>query len=300
MPATNPTQPTGAAVGYANFAQYVAQTMYAANVGSVPSIPNPLATSQLDTSILTDPVRIGAYRSSIARQLNDGSYGPRFLDLEDRIADVTITTSAQGASTLEVTLIDPLWVIPQSGFIQADATGYLQPLDVQFPTDAEITWRLVQYRPSWTAEMDTANLVLTFEDRIVSFLRQVSPGNGGVSQGQPNQTLIAFFAQLVSSANTFIKGPGVTPIQFVPLIAPDDPNAEIEITQLPKRALRKVQPTGLNAQLQKVLHDWGRYQLGAFPSPGLDSTITQTEHNITRAWRRFLQSPHSAITVPVP
>lgn len=257
-----PTSPTAGTLTYANFAAYVAQTMFGAPSGSVPGIPNDLASSQLGTSILLDPLKIDAYRDTIASQMNAQSGGPRFTDLTDRIGDVVITTSAQGASTLEVSIIDPLWVLPQSGFIQADEFGYLQPLDIQFPSDTSMVWRLCQYRPSWSASMTAANLVLTFEDRIVSALRLVSPGNGGVQQGQPNQTLIAFFQQLVTSANGFLHG--MAPIQLVPLISPQDPNATVQVTEIPARAAAKLKPVGVPPGLKYALDSWQQYQNQVF------------------------------------
>jgi hypothetical protein len=261
--------PTAPALSYSNFAQYIAQTMYADATGSEPTIPNALATSSLDTAILTDPAKIDAFRASIAGQLNDQSGGPRFEDLSDRVADIIIDTTAQGAGTLEVHLIDPLWVIPQSGFIQADDTGYLLPVDVNFPTGTDCWWRLCQYRPDWSAGQTGPNLVLTFEDRIVSLLREVSPGNGGIQQGQPNQTLVEFMQMLVASANSLLK---LKPkIALVPLISGLDPNAVLQVTQVPKNAEKKLKPTGLNAAIQALLANIDSHMLGAFPGSGSHS-----------------------------
>lgn len=263
------------ALSYSNFAQYVAQTMYAESTGSVPAIPNALATASLDTAIPTDPAKIDAFRATIAAQMNDQSSGPRFNDLSDRIADVVVDTLAQGAGTLEVHLIDPLWVIPQSGFIQADTSGYLLPIDINFPTGTDCWWRLCQYRPDWSAAPSGANLVLTFEDRVVSLLREISPGNGGIQQGQPNQTLAEFMQMLVASANTLLK---LKPkIAFVPLIDGADPNATLQVTQIPSGAEKKLKPTGLTAAMQALLGSLDSHLLGAFPGPGETGSLAAAE-----------------------
>lgn len=299
--APNPSTATGAAAGattsstgtvYFDWARYAAEVMLAQVTGSVPSIPNPLATASLDTAILTDPATIRAYRDTIASQMNDGAAqagGPRFEDLSDRIADVIIDDQAQGASTLEVQIIDPLWVIPNApGFIVADALGYLQPLDINFPTGTSCVWRLCQYRPSY-GSASGANLILTFEDRIVSQLRELSAANTGVVQGQPNQTLIEFFQMLIKVANQTLRP---TPkLTLVPMIAGQDPNAVLQVTEIPTaRALQKLKPTGLDAQMQHLLNTWTNVHhdlWGAFPSGGT-TTIGAVEQQTAGKIRQLL------------
>lgn len=277
---------------FASFSDFVAQVLLAAQTGSVQSIPNALASSELDTAILTDPQRIQAYRESIATQLNDGSGGPRFEDLSERIADIIIETNAQAAGTLEVHLVDPYWVIPTSGFIQADENGFLwPPIDIRFPSDTQCIWRLCQYRPSWSSGTQ-ANLVLTFEDRIVSLLRDLSPGNGGVWQGLPNQTLGGFIKMLVDSTNSTLKP--VPRIQLLEMISPQDPNFTAPITQLPKHAENKIKK-GLDAQMQQLLNTIDQHQLGAFPGGGpagskskpTTTTMTQAEQDYAQAWAQY-------------
>lgn len=207
-----------------------------ASVGSVPAVPDELASNLLDTAILTDALKIEAIKQDIAKQLNDGSAGPKFVDLSSRIAGVQIETSAQGASLVVISLIDPAWVIPMSGFIQVDDGGYLwPPIDINFPRGSDCFWRLCQYQAVWDAEMDASqgNVTLTFEDRIVSQLREMSPAYpGGISQGQPNQTLGGFIKQLVDNANHNLK----TNIRLVELISPQDPNYTVPINNIPSSA----------------------------------------------------------------
>src|ERR1700733_14994945 len=98
--------PSSNVLAYAGYANYVAQTLLSDAIGTTAQIPNPAATAGLDTAILVDPVKIQAFRESIAGQMNAQSGGPKFDDLSDRIADVVIETKVQGAGTLEVHLID--------------------------------------------------------------------------------------------------------------------------------------------------------------------------------------------------
>jgi hypothetical protein len=260
---------------FQGFANLVAQVLLADATGSTPTIPNPLATSQLDTAILTNPAQIKAYRESVADQMNAGSAGPKIADLSDRIADLILDTRVQGAGTLEVHLIDPMWLIPMSGFIQADIEGRLWPaIDIHFPADTECVWRLCQFSANWGAGSDQANLVLTFEDRIWSLLRSISPGNGGLEQGQPNQTLGGFIKMLVDNANQNLHAK----IRLLELIDPQDPNYTPQITQTntPTHLASKLNK-GLTGQMKQLLDNLDAHLLGAFPSPGGTMTMTATE-----------------------
>lgn len=290
--------------GYAN---YVAQVLWSSATGSTGSIPSPLASPELSKPILTDPATIRSYRETLAGQMNAQSGGPKFSDLSDRIADIVLDTRVQGASTLEVHLIDPLWVIPMSGFITADVEGYLwPPIDVRFPSGTECVWRLCQVHANWGST--TANLVLTFEDRIVSQLRQMSPGNGGLAQGSPNQTLGGFIKQLVDDTNRALGAN----IRLLEMISPQDPNYTAEITQtnlISNKHLKAKLSHGLTGQLAQLLANLDAHQLGAFPSPGKTATITETESRITeqwasdyeRQWQEYVaaQIAHPSFAVPV-
>lgn len=238
--------------------------------GSVPQVPNEFATADLDTKLLIDPQKIVAFKESIADQMNAQSPGPTFKDLSERIAGVTLETTAQGASILTVGVIDPLWVlliVPDANgntFIQTDAQGYLwPPIDVNFPTGTDMVWRLAQVDANWDAQMDmqNGNITLTFEDRIASLLREMSPAiPGGLSQGEPNQSLGGFFQQLVDNANSVLHLKKGERIRLVEMISPQDPNYTPPITDLPASAQSGLRTDalknkqGLSAELQKQLN----------------------------------------------
>lgn len=254
------------------YAQYVAQQQLGAPTGTVDQIPNELKAVASQIAILTDPARIEAVKATIAGQMNAQSGGPTFEDLGERIADVQIETVAQGASTLTVTLIDPrLFLLryaspPGSGntFIQADSTGFLwPPIDINFPTGTDCVWRLCQVNASkFTGD---ANLILTFEDRSVSWLREINSNMGGVSQGSPDATLAGFLKQLVDGANQYLRGHPASsgtdwqPIRLVELVSPKDPNytspALPPSSANPKAAVSRQNPNknkqGLTAAQQK-------------------------------------------------
>lgn len=218
------------------YAQYVAQTLLGAPTGTVEQVPNELKSVFSQIAVLTNPVRIDAVKASIATQMNAQSGGPTFKDLSERINDVKIETVAQGASTLMVTLTDPDWNLMSyehpagSGntFIQADATGYLLPIDINHPRGTDCVWRLCQC--NYSTFVGDPNAILTFEDRSVSWLREVNSNMGGVAQGSPDATLGGFIKQLVDGANGYLRGhPEASgtdwlPIRLVELVSPRDPN----------------------------------------------------------------------------
>jgi len=284
-------------------------TPQSAAIGSIPAVPNALATGELNTAILVDPVKIQAYAESIASQMNDQSGGPRIEDLSERIADITVETSAQGSSILTVGIVDPLWVLPMSGFIQVDQDGFLwPPVDINFPTGTDCVWRLCQYHAVWDADSGSeANLTLTFEDRIVSLLREMSPQNG-IAQGQPNQTLGGFFKQLVDNANQVLK---CNPkIQLVELISPGDPNytppidytpasAQSPLRQNPAKAKQGL-TTAQQAQLKQIQQAVAQL-FGGDPSTGGGSksiTIRGTEPYAGQLANTSATDPNSGSYVP--
>lgn len=218
---------TSAATTLANLAQLAAQVIWSDQINSIPTIQNALDSNLLNQIVLADPAVVRAYKESVSSQMNAQSAGPKFTDLSDRIADLKIATSAQGAGTLEVDLIDPYWVTlnypDKSGntFVQTDENGFLwPPIDVNFPLGTACFWRLCQVRATRTAQMSAANVTFMFEDRIVSQLREMSAVTGGIQQGTAGESLAGFMQQLVTSTNQILN----SNIRFVALVSPRDPN----------------------------------------------------------------------------
>jgi hypothetical protein len=149
---------------------------------------------------LTDPNAV----SFVASQLNDttlnGNRGQGALacrDLTEAIQDVIQITVAQGASTLEVHIIDPFWQLltrygSSPAFFDVDDSGLLIPVDVNFPSGTDRWWRLAGV----TLTVDpTQPHVCIFEDRIVTQLRD----QGGPKHASNNQTRAEFIYSCVRS-----------------------------------------------------------------------------------------------------
>lgn len=188
-----------------------------------PNIKNSIAGADLHVIELTDPDTIKLYAIQIAKQMNTYRMGfapqKRVRDLHDWIADIIIETTAQGASLLEVHIIDPAWTLfirDKNGvsYIDVDDSGFLwPPIEVTFPQDiSDCTWRLCQCRPS--SDLNQANVVLTFEDKIVSELR----GQYKQQVSFPDQTRAEFIQSLVQQANSNRDLPTDVDIRFVPLL----------------------------------------------------------------------------------
>jgi hypothetical protein len=149
---------------------------------------------------LTDP----AAAEFVASQLNDinqsasiAQGAPKVKNLSELIVDIICETTVQGASTLEVHIADPFWALTtrydagqQPAFIDVDDAGLLLPVDVNFPESSGRWWRLCAAEPS--IDVSAPNLILTFEDRTVSLLRDL--GGGGGKKASAGQTRAQFIA----------------------------------------------------------------------------------------------------------
>ncbi len=164
-----------------------------------------LNSPDLAVTVLTDPLQVKFYRDNIAKQINAQRMAQppqkEAVDLSDWIADIIIETTVQGASLLEVHIIDPGWILLQRdangvSFLDVDENGYIwPPIEVNFPPDvSDAQWRLCQLRPS--TDLTAANLILVFEDKVASVLREFS----GPVLSHTNETRAEFIRRLVKEA----------------------------------------------------------------------------------------------------
>ena len=171
--------------------------------------------SALNEIVTTDPETIRLYRETVAAQINASRalVDPirEIIDLDKFVADIVIQTSAQGSSLLEIHIIDPGWITLRRdangvAFFDVDEAGFLwPPIDLNFPPDvSDAQWRLCQLRPS--TDLSTANIVLTFEDKVSSVLREFQ----GPVQSNPNETRAEFIRRLVKEATVGGHLPPVT------------------------------------------------------------------------------------------
>ena len=304
------TTPTSAGSGYetagqelTTLADEVAKVLFGGVIGSQKTIPNALATGELNTTILTSTPQIVAYRESVADQLN-AQAACRCETLTDRIADITINTTAQGAGTLEIQVIDPTWSLGTSGFIQADENGYLYPpILINFPSGTDCYWELCQMAA--TTDLSQPQWTLTFEDRNVSLLRQIGPAvHGAIAQGDPTDTLGGFIKRLVDNANSVLK-PN-PPIRLVEMISPADPNYKhpagapsprsSPVRSNPnktKTGLTPTQQAQIAASQAMIVSLFGDHSLSV-PDVGTQSkrsySMPAVEQNYAAAWSAYVQA----------
>ena len=150
-----------------------------------------------------------ALTTFLARHITNSATGPAptVEDLAAAIQEITVETQTAGSSLLQVTLVDPGWLIQRNGFLDVDADGLLPAIEVNFPEGSDLWWRLAMVEAS--NDLNDANLTLTFQDRIVAYLHD-HWGSKGVAPG--TTTRAQFIKQLVDEVG---RGGGVTPISFV-------------------------------------------------------------------------------------
>lgn len=216
-------------------------------------IPNELKTggvaATLDQIAITDPDELRLLAQTVADQMHAQTTGPKFEDLSDAIADIQIETAVQGASFLEVHIIDPnlqLLYLPKdpndvtSTFIQVAADGYLDPpIRLQFPPGGKTFWRLCSVRASTiTPGSADANLILTFEDEVAAVLRTIDASDiGAAKQAAPDASLEAYMGQVIAAAARSPKATGVSILGVSLIDETNDPNsvqvvnAEVALSQ---------------------------------------------------------------------
>jgi len=118
-------------------------------------------------------------------------------DLANAISEVTLQTQIAGASLLTITFADPQWAIQTSGLLALNTEGILDDISVEFPEFSGSFWRLCMVQGS--ADNTAPNLTLTFEDEIISELRD----KWGPKTVAPGTTTRAqFVKQLVDEVNS--------------------------------------------------------------------------------------------------
>jgi cell wall-associated NlpC family hydrolase len=138
---------------------------------------------------------------------SSASHSLQAQDLATLIVNVTVRTQILGASFLTVLMIDPDYEFQTSGILAVDADGLLDTVEVNFPEGSDKWWRLCAV--SGTGDRAQANLTLTFEDRIIAYLRD----HWGPKAIKPGSTTRAqFVKQLIDEVGYHDK---VTKIKAV-------------------------------------------------------------------------------------
>lgn len=152
---------------------------------------------------------------SVAQNLHDTAPSidlPRPVDyLTNVISEITVETQVAGAALLTLALIDSDWQIRRSGLLTRTAEGLLPQIDVNYPPNTDVWWRLAM--KEGTDDLTDANLTLTFQHRIVSYL---SDDFGHLAVAPGTKTRAQFVKQLVDRIPKAISGPNQIPVILGP------------------------------------------------------------------------------------
>jgi NlpC/P60 family len=184
----------------------------------------------------------------LAKQIAAHKGTPKAEELAAALSEIELETQIAGASFIKVFLIDPEWAIATSGFLSANEEGLLGAIEVEFPEKSGWWWRLCALE--LTNDVTQPNLILTFEDRIIAYLRD----HWGEKSVPPGTTTRAQFVKsLVDEVG--LSG-NVEKIRFVcpslNVLQPIAPSTEGELTPEGKTAtLAKENKTrGMSAAAQ--------------------------------------------------
>lgn len=131
-------------------------------------------------------------------------------ELSDRITEIEEETEVLGANYVKVHVIDPYWTLQNSGFVDVDAQGLLDEIEIEFPQGSRRHWILCAVEGS--TETMEGNFILTFQDKIFADLK-TEWGTKVVPPG--TQTRAQFVRDLLEEAGVPFVIPGVNIIQPV-------------------------------------------------------------------------------------
>jgi hypothetical protein len=130
---------------------------------------------------------------------------PKAVDLETAITNIHLDDELRGSSTITVEIHDELWELVDSGFFDADEDGKLDKIEVNYPQDSRLWWRLTQIGID-EATRGGADVTLTFMERTaVQMMEKRGPlkvVRGATTRAEFQQRLV------VSSTNpkaTFVS-----------------------------------------------------------------------------------------------
>ncbi len=162
-----------------------------------------------------------AVTSFLAKHI--GKYGNvDEVQLAEAISEIEIETQTSGAPFIKVQIIDPYWRLLTSGFIDVQTTtqsvgsekanlpSTLRNIEVEFPEGSGWEWRIAAVET--TNDTTQPNLILTFEELIVTQLREVwsfKIASSGV------QTRAQFVVAMLDEVNMKLRHEGRKPIQIV-------------------------------------------------------------------------------------
>lgn len=144
-----------------------------------------------DTEVLNEAEARAWARQVISAQKRLKRIPPKEVELTASIVDLQVTDTIKGASVIEMHLADPTWELVTSGFLDADADGRLDPIDVNFPEGSDQWWRLTQVE---FPEMNDQPVVCSFMERPATYLLLHT---GPKKASRASQTRAEFMKSLV-------------------------------------------------------------------------------------------------------
>jgi hypothetical protein len=92
---------------------------------------------------------------------------PSAADFATAITGMSISDTARGSSTITLTIADPDWTLLDSGFFDTNEDGVLDAVEVNYPENSDLWWRLSQINVHSTTG---ATITMTFMERMAAAL----------------------------------------------------------------------------------------------------------------------------------
>jgi hypothetical protein len=164
----------------------------------------------------------------LAKQIGKHAGALAEEELAEALQEIELETQIDGASFIKVSVLDPEGALQESGFFDPDTDGLLPKIEVEFPEESGWFWRFCAMDGS---NDPTQPVVLTFEDRIVAYLRD-HVGQRGVPPG--TTTRAQFIKALVDEVGLGGKVPRINfvcpSLNVKQPVASSEPGAEAEGT----------------------------------------------------------------------
>jgi hypothetical protein len=151
-------------------------TVTPAGWGDPEAVPQLVAQHIVNTAVIVNPIVTTEY-------------------LTAAISEITPETQTAGPMLLQLTLIDPDSVIRRCGICSKNSSGYLQPVDINFPEGTPVWWRLAMVDP--TSDLTQPNLTLTFQHRPIAYWMRCF-GALGWPSGKVGSTRAQFIKYLLN------------------------------------------------------------------------------------------------------
>jgi hypothetical protein len=152
-----------------------------------------LTALKWDYEEATPEAHVLASQIAYAGKKKNRALPKKTADLAASITDVSITLSQKQSPNIVLTIQDPRWHLLDSGFFDADPTGKLLDIDIQYPDASGQFWRLHQFSPQ-----ANHTIQLTFIPRVVAELMGLF---GPIQVDRASRTRAQFLKMLCGKVN---------------------------------------------------------------------------------------------------